>query len=129
MVLIQHKDHNEVFHLFHRYSLQVSEVWVSMPELLVHGCQVTEIQAPPCALHVDSYHIQSSELTLLEGLDSSSSLSSSVFSQFPCGTNPHCSTPCPRMNQSVRCQSSYVMSGDCSLELLFWWGLNMLPYF
>ena len=58
MVLIQHKDHSEVFHLFHHYGLQVSEVWVSTPELLVHGHQVTEIQAPPCALHVESNHIE-----------------------------------------------------------------------
>ena len=58
MVLVQHKDHSEVFHLFHHYGFQVSEVWVSMPELLVHGHRVMEIQAPPCALHVDSYHTE-----------------------------------------------------------------------
>ena len=58
MVLIQNKDHSEVFYLFYHYGLQASEVWVSMLELLVHGHWVTEIQAPPHALHVEGYHIQ-----------------------------------------------------------------------
>ena len=37
MVLIQYEDHSEVCYLFDCHSLQVTEVWISMPELLVHG--------------------------------------------------------------------------------------------
>ena len=53
VVLVQHNDHGKMCYLLHHNSLQAMEIGVTMPEILVDGHRVIEIQAPlgifPCA--------------------------------------------------------------------------------
>ena len=52
VVLVQHDDHGEMCYLLHHDSLQATEIGVMMPESLVNGHQVTEIQAPLGIFHM-----------------------------------------------------------------------------
>ena len=72
---------------------------------------------------------KSSKLTPLEGLDSSSSSSSPPFS--PSSPADHSSSLNTPSEDESECPLSVFLCDerDHSLELLFWWGLNMLPYF